>query len=267
MARHKLLLGLATAVLVAASLGQASPAARAETASCLPGAAVLGSCAAPRVDVEATTDPDGVTLKGSVDLPGSANRNGRGNSDSGAPAAPPPPLQPGDPAYRDGYTVTAPVTLSDLVNFRPTPGTGHMEPNGWMVVGLDTNFYARATVQVQTGDLLGQPATVRFTPVRYRWSYGDGAGATRANPGTSWKALGVTEFDPTPTSHVYRDGGSYNIDLTIDFAAEYRYTSTYWIPIAGVIPVPANRLVAVAGDARTVLVERECTLSPFGPGC
>ena len=97
-----------------------------------------------------------------------------------------------------------------------------MEPNGWMIVGLDTNFFATGGVQVKDGTLLGQPASVRFTPVTWRWTYGDGTSASAAMGGTTWAAQGVREFDPTPTSHVYRSPGTYYIDLSIDYRAEYR---------------------------------------------
>jgi hypothetical protein len=212
---------------------------------------------------------DGVQLDGRAGVPGSGGGNGSGSGGAGAsdsatpPASGPVALLPG----HDDYTVTGPVTLSDLVNFRPAPGTDQMEPDGWMIVGLDTNFYARAGVQVQNGLLLDEPASVRFTPVRYRWTYGDGTGASRTTPGATWRALGLKEFDPTATSHIYSAPGTYYIDLTIDFAAEYRWSAGPWTRIAGTIAVPANRLVATAGGAKTVLVERECTLSPAGPGC
>ncbi|MEX1077646.1 MAG: hypothetical protein WED09_00870 [Homoserinimonas sp.] len=222
----------------------------------------------------------GVELGAEVGVPGNGNGNGSGNANgngsgngssngSGTPgtAGPgaSPEWQPG--INRDDYTVTGPVTLSDLVNFRPAPGVDNMEPDGWMIVGLDTNFYATAGVQVQNGVLLGEQAAVRFTPVRYHWTYGDGTGASRSMPGTTWRSQGVGEFDPTPTSHVYTASGTYYIDLTIDFAAEYRWAGGSWTTIAGTIPVPANRLVATAGGAKTVLVEHECTLNPTGPGC
>jgi hypothetical protein len=218
----------------------------------------------------------GVRLDGQVGVPGSGNGGGNGTGNDagngsgvgapvgGAPGAP----VPGQPAIiRDGYTVTGPVTLSDLVNFRPAPGVDHMEPNGWMIVGLDTNFYARAGIQVQNGVLLGEPAQVRFTPVRYHWTYGDGAARSTSTPGATWRSQSADEFDPTPTSHVYTAAGTYYIDLTIDFAAEYRWADGTWTGIAGTLPVPANRLVATAGGAKTVLVEHECTLNPRGPGC
>lgn len=218
----------------------------------------LGQCPAVTVDVT----PDEVVLEGTVDVPGNS---GAGN---GAPSGPP-PIQPPLTIDRPGYTVTMPVTLSDLARFRPDPGVDHMQPNRWMIVGLDTNFFARATQHVKSGTLLDRPASVRFTPVRYRWTYGDGTGRTTATPGATWEALGLHEFDATPTSHIYRSPGTYVIDLTIGYAPEYRYAdATEWIPVSGLIWVPANRLVAeAASGAKTVLVEDECTVNPQGPGC
>src|SRR5690606_32094257 len=210
----------------------------------------------------------GVELGAETTVPGNGagsssggTGGGAGSSDSTAPPVDPPRLAPRD------YTVTGPVTLSDLVNFRPSPGIDSMEPDGWMIVGLDTNFYATAPVQVQSGVLLDLPAQVRFTPVHYHWAYGDGATRSTSARGATWAAQGLREFDPTPTSLVYTASGTYFIDLTIDFAAEYRWAGSGWTPIAGTIPVPANRLVATAGGAKTVLVEHECTLNPHGPGC
>ena len=258
MARRRLLLIIGS--LLNIGLAQfGSPAAAASVPECSNAAWLLGEC--PTID--ASNDGDSVTIRGTIDAPGGAS----GGATSGGGASTPPPQSP-TAIDRPGYTATMPVALSDLVNFRPTPGTDQMQPDGWMVVGLDTNFYARAAQHIKTGDLLGQPASVRFTPVRYRWTYGDGSSATRGTPGATWQALGVAEFEPTATSHIYRSPGTYYIDLTIGFSPEYRYAaSTTWTPISGVIWVPANRLVAVAGGAKTVLVEDECTANPSGPGC
>jgi hypothetical protein len=142
-----------------------------------------------------------------------------------------------------------------------------MQPNGWMVPGLDANFYAVTSQHVVNGTLLGQQASVRFTPVAFHWSYGDGSAATRATKGATWAALGIPEFGATPTSHVYQTEGEYTIRLTIDFAAEYRFAGSPYYPIAGVIPVPANDLHVSVGGAKTVLVERDCAANPTGPGC
>ncbi len=253
MVRYRFLL-IGPSLLLVATAGLPLQAA----AGCTQVLMTLGQCPAVTADVT----PDEVILGGTVDVPGSS---GAGN---GAPSGPP-TVQPPLTIDRPGYTVTMPVTLSDLARFRPDPGVDRMQPNGWMVVGLDTNFFARATQHVKSGTLLDRPASVRFTPVRYRWTYGDGTGRTTATPGATWEALGLQEFDATPTSHIYRSPGTYVIDLTIGYSPEYRYAdATEWIPVSGLIWVPANRLVAeAAAGAKTVLVEDECTVDPAGPGC
>jgi hypothetical protein len=269
MDRKKLLLIAATSIAV--SLIPFAPlSAVAESTGCSRVEFLNGECP----EVQAHVTDDGVDVSATHRAPGNntgSGQPGTGASGTGQPAPPPGPL-PGTPEYEflhrnDGWTVTSPVTLADLVNFKPSPGVDRMEPNGWMIVGLDTNFYAVVGSQVKTGVLLGQQASVRFTPVHYHWTYGDGYGARLASKGGTWASQGVHEFDRTPTSHVYAKAGTYYIDLSIDFSAEYRYAGGEWIPVAGTINVPANRLMATAGAAKTVLVERDCTVPPLGPGC
>jgi hypothetical protein len=142
-----------------------------------------------------------------------------------------------------------------------------MQPDGWMVPGLDANFYAVTAPHVVDGTLLGQPASVRFTPVAFHWTYGDGTAATLPTKGATWEALGIPEFSRTPTSHIYAREGRYTIRLTIDFAAEYRFAGSPYYPIVGVIPLPANDLHVTVDGAKTVLVEHDCAANPSGPGC
>lgn len=160
-----------------------------------------------------------------------------------------------------------PLTLSDIASFRPTPGAQRMQPDGWTVPGLETNFYALARTHIVEGTLLGEPAAVRFTPVSFHWQYGDGSTATRSTAGGTWASLHRHEFERTPTSHVYSREGDYTIRLVIDFAAEYRFAGSSFYPIDGVIPLRANDLQITVDDAKTVLVQRDCAVNPTGPGC
>jgi len=235
--------------------------AHADAGSCSQSQVVLGTCVSG-------------TIRGSdAIIEGVQGADGAGNSGSGSSGAP--VVDPFCPQIVRGKCflsgpakgTTPKVTLADIAAFRPNPGADSMEPNGWMVVGLDTNFYSTGGIQVHDGTLLGQVASVRFTPFAWDWTYGDGTSASRRMPGGTWASQSIREFDPTNTSHVYRAPGTYYIDLTIEFSAEYRFASGAWTPIVGSISVPANRLVAVAGSAKTVLVERDCTMSPSGPGC
>ncbi|HEU0205137.1 MAG TPA: hypothetical protein VFQ74_00375 [Pseudolysinimonas sp.] len=142
-----------------------------------------------------------------------------------------------------------------------------MEPNGWVVPGLDANFYSVVDQQLVNGTLLGQPATVRFTPVRWHWNYGDGSAAVRSTKGATWAAQGLRDFDRTATSHVYETEGEYVIHLSIDFRAEYRFGAAGFTPIAGTINLPANDLRVTVTGAKTVLVDHDCVANPGGPGC
>ena len=114
-----------------------------------------------------------------------------------------------------GTRIPTTVTLSDVAAFRPDVGSNAMQPNGWAVVGLDTNFLSRGGADVVSGTLLGGPAEVRFTPVAWNWSYGDGASRRATTAGGLWGELGIPEFDATPTSHVYAAKGTYTITLTV----------------------------------------------------
>jgi len=159
------------------------------------------------------------------------------------------------------------ITIVDVARFRPTVGIDRMEPNGWMVIDLPANFYSNGGSSTKRGQLLDRTALVRFTPVRWHWEYGDGAQRTTGDPGASWKDLGADEFEPTGTSHVFDHAGTFEIQLTILYTAEYQFGGAGWIPIAGLLPVPSNVIEARAVTAKTVLVAEDCVDNPSGPGC
>ena len=227
--------------------------------------------------VDASVGSDDVTLTGTATSPGS---NGGGASNSPGRAGTPPAftceifienrclvrVPRRDPAAPAAPQVQ-PITLSDIAAFRPAPGVQYMEPNGWVVPGLDANFFSVVDQQLVNGTLLGRPATVRFTPIGWHWNYGDGTAVIRATKGATWAAQGLHDFDRTATSHVYETEGAYTIRLSIDFRAEYRFGSAGFVPISGRINLPANDLQVTVTGAKTVLVEHDCVANPAGPGC
>ncbi|MCU1634937.1 MAG: hypothetical protein JWQ68_176, partial [Cryobacterium sp.] len=202
---------------------------------------------------------------------------------SGAPNNPPGTggngsvATPGVVVVRDAFTVSCTagspcdpnlvVSISDLVNIKPVLPTQEMEPNGWVVTGLPANYLASASAHVRSGMLLGYPVEVRFAPVSYRWDYGDGGVRRSASGGASWAVLGLPEFSETGTSHIFREGGSVTVRMSVEYAAEYRFAGQSWRPVRGTLAVPADPLIALAGDARTVLVSRDCARNQRGPGC
>lgn len=249
------MLVLAIVVLLASPFGLSS-------SSCEPTGGVIESC----TSVTGTLSPDAAILDANVN-----GGSGRDSGGSGDPAASAPPDKClGRVIVKEGEcapTIPTTLTLSDIASFRPDVGTNAMQPNGWAVVGLDTNFFSRGGAEVVDGSLLGGPAQVRFTPIAWTWSYGDGASTRATTAGGTWEELGIPEFDATPTSHVYGAKGTYTITLTIDYAAEYRLGDAAWVRIPGVLSLPANRLTITVGSAKTVLVDEDCRVNPDGPGC
>lgn len=159
------------------------------------------------------------------------------------------------------------VTTGEVAHLVPAVSAQGMEPRGFMVVGLPTNFYADATSSIVTTTLLGTPAEVRFTPVSFTWDHGDGSSMTSGTGGATWSALGLAEFSETATSHVFDRAGDYTISLTIRYSAEYRIGGGAWQALAGTVPSTSPPLTASAKAAKTVLVADNCGQRRVSPGC
>jgi len=270
--------GLAVAVLLASAAGSlASAGAPLCTASMAAARICHLEVAAGLAEEEAVLTVEAV-VPGEADGSRPDERSGSRQpvAEPRVPVAEDRPAEGGDSGIhpdlvvvRDGYTVTgAPtVRLSDLVRFRPAAGIARMEPAGWGLVGLESNFYAIAPVQQQRGELLGRPASVRFVPVRYHWDYGDGQRRSLPVPGSAWAVLGSTEFSRTPTSHLYAQPGSFTVVLRVEYRAEYRFSGPSWRSIPGTLTVPAAPLPIVVGQAKTLLVSGSCTVGGGSAGC
>lgn len=248
-----------------------SPEPARASASCTPDSLRSGQC-----DSQVRDSVTGDTVLLEAEATGSANTGAPGAAGGQGPRWDGPRFRSdlscllhtrNDPGCLPVEAGIGPITIRDIASFVPTPGRQQMEPDGWTVAGLDTNFYALTDAHVVPGTLLGRPADVRFTPTAFHWAYGDGTSATLPTKGGTWTALGLGEFDPTPTSHVYEQLGDYTITLSITFAAEYRFDGSAWRPVIGTITLPANDLHLRVGTAKTVLVEHDCLANPAGPGC
>ena len=288
MVRSKLLLA---AVIALALFGIVGSPSTATAVGCTRAETTDGTCP----DSHAVVDGPGVDLSAETTTgssgTGSTNHSRRGHAGSTVPA-PPRVCANGDPAKPGIKTIPcgngtflplarqntpavpcagcSPATIvrvSDLQNFPAYPAPTGMEPNGWAIVGLAANFWAGASAQIGEGLLLGEPAQVMFTPIGYRWDYGDGTTAVSVDGGASWAALGLAEFATTPTSHKYAARGSYAVTLTVDYRADYSFGDQGWRPVEGIVSVPSAPFTVVAATESTVLVAEDCNANPHGPGC
>jgi hypothetical protein len=168
-----------------------------------------------------------------------------------------------------GYSViTFPdVTLADIASFRPAQPTLSGEPSGFGVVGMPTNLVAGAAEQRMTGTVLGWDVTVRFVPRAFVFDHGDGSRARSTSGGASWASLGQRQFSPTPTSHVYRERGTYPVSVTVEYEASVDFGNGSWRSVPGVVTATASGYDVRVVEVRTALVDRTCAEDPSGPGC
>jgi hypothetical protein len=227
------------------------------------GGTCTGTNAGDHVDVGGHTGSDGAGT-------GTDAATGDDSDDPSTPATPKDPCSTAGITClgASGFDATYPdVGMSDLASFYPARPTVAGEPNGWAVIGLDANFVASAKAHTASGPLLGVQADVRFTPVTFRWGYGDGIRSTTTTGGRTWKALGVPEFSPTATSHIYAKSGTYALDVAVIYTAQFRVGGGAWRDIPGTLSLSAPTSTVVAGDAATVLVQRTCQSDPHAVGC
>lgn len=170
---------------------------------------------------------------------------------------------PADPVDTAGFPA---VTLADLVSFRPVTPRLAGEPAGFGVVRMPTNFVAAASPQDISGMLLGYPVTVRFTPVAYVFSYGDGQTQRTQTGGVAWAASGSPQFTPTATSHIYEKRGTYTSGVAVEYSAAVDFGAG-WRPVDGVVTARTGDYPVQVVEVRTALVEHTCAEDPHGPGC
>jgi hypothetical protein len=136
---------------------------------CVYASVYTGGCTQITSEIEHET----VNLDGSSGQPGNnppppppPDRQGGSNGPPPPPkavAAPGNGLQPAPvcapEAYYDCFEIVEPiepieqVTLDDLASFAPVEGAPHMEPTGWSVAGLPTNFWITTSSHVVDGEL------------------------------------------------------------------------------------------------------------------
>jgi hypothetical protein len=236
------------ALIVVVTLSALFPSTWADAAPCTAAHIVAGTCAV-----------GGGTTGGGVDLWGDATSGGNaGDSGSDGPRECPVVVNGqcvGTSPPKDG---TGPTTVRDIESFRPRAPIQFSEPAEWSVRHIPTNFWASTSQHVVRGELLGNPAEVRFTPVLFRRYFGDGDRRTTATVGASWRELGQSPWTRTATSHNYESTGRFRIRMLAWFEAEYRFGHQSWMPLEGAVTAWSNELTVTVLASDTVLVDRPC---------
>jgi hypothetical protein len=108
---------------------------------------------------------------------------------------------------------------------------------------------------VESGELLGWPIQVKFTPSSYQWTYGDGSSATTNSPGGSW---GENQFSPRATSHIYTKPGIYDISGEVKYSVSYRFDDGEFVGIPGSITRAGGQARVEVLTVSPLLVDKGC---------
>jgi hypothetical protein len=226
--------------------------------------AIAVSCTAAQI-TSGTCSVGGGTTGDGVDLWGNASWGGTDPGDSdGGPDECPIVVNGQCEGSSPPKGGSGPTTVRDLESFRPRSPQQFVEPDGWSIRHVPTNFWSNAAIHVVSGQLLGNPAHVRFTPVLYRRYFGDGQRNTSTHRGASLRELGQSPWTRTATSHSYNDAGNYRVRLVVWYTAEFRFGNQDWRDLDGMVTTNGNDIQLVVVSTDTVLVARQCRAGAIG---
>jgi len=122
--------------------------------------------------------------------------------------------------------------VSDFRNQPVNAGSVRMQPSRHTLIGAHTNIYAEAAEQTFDIQILGQAVRIEATPIEYTWTYGDGS--TLGPVAVPGGPLPQDRWgEQTPTSHVYKDTGDFQVSLTTTFSGTYSVNGGPPVPIPG----------------------------------
>jgi len=149
------------------------------------------------------------------------------------------PGQPGFPSVTAVDFQRLPLAPS-VVNIQP--------PNGWTLANMPNIVYTADASQTLRTTVLGVGVTVRATPARFTWTFGDHSEPlSTTDPGTPYPNQTIT--------HTYRAAGVNRIGLETQWSGEFLVDGfTNWIPITGTATTRTTSAPLTVYTARSHLV-------------
>ncbi len=112
------------------------------------------------------------------------------------------------------------------------------DPNGFTLRNGNTHFWASHNLQEFNSNLSGAEVKIKAIPVQWNWNYGDGT--TRNLHSSGQPAPEHTLHDETPTSHVYKETGTYSVGVTTLYRGEFSVDGGPWQRIPGQAAIPST---------------------------
>lgn len=172
---------------------------------------------------------------------------GGGDGGGGAPARPAPPTR---------------IPESQFQSFDIPAPTIYAWPKDWAVVGKPAAFWTDTEVSYIDMTLLTYAVTVKVTPERFHWDFGDDTGTT-----TSAKGKKPPPGSSPQIGHEYQKSGVVSVSMTATFSGEFSVDGGPWLPIDGYAHVASNEIGIDVYRYHRYLVDEDCYANPRGPDC
>ena len=160
--------------------------------------------------------------------------------------------------YQVALDVLGHVPLPNI-QLRMNPGLGLVAMPGWFWVGnFDGQPFGASRTVVIPPPILGQPptvftVTVRVWPTEYDWLFGDGGSLVTHSLGQAYPAQSDVQHTYEYSSLSFSSG--FPVDLTVQFAAEFRVNGGGPQPLPGIrhtwaTTYPVQQAQAILGAPR-----------------
>lgn len=180
-----------------------------------------------------------------ADLPGPGPAPDPGGG--GAPVRPEPPTR---------------IPESQFQTFDIPAPTIHAWPTDWAVIGKPAAFWTDADTNYIDMTLLTYAVTVKVTPEKYYWDFGDNSGGTTSKTGSKPRP-----GDEPQIGHDYQKTGAKTVGMTATFSGEFSVDGGPWLPIDGFAHVASNEISIDVYRFHRYLVDEDCYANPRGPDC
>ena len=141
------------------------------------------------------------------------------------------------------------MSATDFQRLPLAPSAIHIQPpTGWTLANVPTIVYASDEPQTLRTTVLGVDVTVRASPVRFTWTFGDGsAPLATPDPGRPYPNATIT--------HEYRVEGALRIGLATQWTGDFLVDGfNTWLPVDGTAQTvgPSEPLTVYTARSRLV---------------
>ncbi|GAA2950064.1 hypothetical protein ACFO7V_16040 [Glutamicibacter bergerei] len=147
------------------------------------------------------------------------------------------------------------ITPSEFRSFPILGSVLQSEPQKFSLRNGHTHLWAAGETQTFNTDIQGIATTLRAIPIGWNWKYGDGTTRNLDFPGEP--APNHTLRDETPTSHSYKETGTYSVGLTTLFRGEFSVDGGPWQSIPGQAAVPSDPIEIDVWRTKKELIARD----------